>query len=58
MKNITLDSSYLKSFVMEKEIQDIISDSECDLRRVKRKIHAIMIKRQPSIGNALILEVD
>jgi len=42
----------------QKEIQDIISDSECDLRRVKRKIHAIMIKRQPSIGNALILEVD
>lgn len=32
------------------DIQEIIKDSECDLRRVKRKIHAVKLKKTASIG--------
>lgn len=40
----------------QKDIQDIIEDSECDLRRVKRKVHAIKRKNTPAVGEILVKE--
>lgn len=37
-----------------RDIQDIIKDSDCDLRRVKRKVHAIKRSRMPANGDFLI----
>lgn len=42
----------------QKDVQEIISDSESDLRRVKRKIHAVKSKYEPvpAIGDYAIIK--